>query len=893
MKRNGFLTAIGIIAVTFLTALVLSSCFWLTGTDKDKDKDGDDDFDTPKVYDLSELDADHVDAKNYDGTEQRIKITLRKGERFVTVIDPDNPHDDLVTEYSNNVNVGEATVKIKAKSGSEKFRGEKQISFTVIRALATGTKEFAELKEFLSSGNYSSVTLLADVEIPQGETLIIEKETKLTLGDYNLVSNGKIVNDGTISTFGTQYGKRGRLILNGETVLTGQIELYDGAEIIVNGDFTNDGDIKLIGTSATVYGNKEFNGSGTVDENINLYVRVSLTLAEVKLSYLSAEYTGKELKPTVTVVVDGKEVSGSEYDVEYSDNVNVGEATVSITAKENSANVAGERKLTFNIDRGEITVNIERDLKAALENKNYRTVKADCGLYDFTVPEDFTVITFFEVKGDIVVNGTLVARGVPEYDGILSAAQLRGRIINNGKVIFDGVAVVHNELSGGGEYVNSGKLFLEPTATIADGTNVVNKNKAFANAPVSGLNSVEGGFLTVRERITDENVSLSATEYVYDGKSKHPNCVFSEDVDHSSYVTYYCYEDEGEYLLFPQNAGKLLAKVVFNEISETYFGETTLRFEIKPGETSAQNAYDFKTKFESGNYCKFTIEFAIVFNENFTLESGIEIIIAEGSSASSAKRFTVKGKFVNNGSFYDASGETWMIQIVRGGEMINNGKAYFNGAPPDGVTNNGTVYERKSLSKAKWLNFPTQVVYGEASLRPAVNLELDGTPLVSEVDYHSPVYVDGNEALEVRAKVFASSYSELVYGETDRTFTIIAGSIEVDSFDDLSYALSKVKKGPDGTVACYYKDIYVTVGKIEVTSTKRELITVTIPENVTLHLGSCVMYFYKNRTIIDKPDPTGQGYKIVNNGKIVSNREHCFYYDVKLEGNPVEREENS
>lgn len=61
--------------------------------------------------------------------------------------------------------------------------------------------------------------------------------------------------------------------------------------------------------------------------------------------------TGSEVKPTLTVQVDGITlIEGTDYTVVYTDNVNVGTATVTITAVE-SSNYSGTASATFNIVR--------------------------------------------------------------------------------------------------------------------------------------------------------------------------------------------------------------------------------------------------------------------------------------------------------------------------------------------------------------------------------------------------------------------------------------------------------------------------------------------------------------------------------------------------------------
>ncbi len=75
----------------------------------------------------------------------------------------------------------------------------------------------------------------------------------------------------------------------------------------------------------------------------------SLSNCTVTLSYTSKIYTGGELKPTVTVKSGSTTVSSSYYSVSYSNNKNVGTATVTIKAKDGNYPYYGTVKANFTI----------------------------------------------------------------------------------------------------------------------------------------------------------------------------------------------------------------------------------------------------------------------------------------------------------------------------------------------------------------------------------------------------------------------------------------------------------------------------------------------------------------------------------------------------------------
>lgn len=78
----------------------------------------------------------------------------------------------------------------------------------------------------------------------------------------------------------------------------------------------------------------------------------TLTLAETKY-----EYTGDAIKPEVTVVVDGKTLTKDvNYEVSYSNNVEPGTASITITGKDN---YAGSATMTFVIEKPALVLTLD------------------------------------------------------------------------------------------------------------------------------------------------------------------------------------------------------------------------------------------------------------------------------------------------------------------------------------------------------------------------------------------------------------------------------------------------------------------------------------------------------------------------------------------------------
>ena len=100
--------------------------------------------------------------------------------------------------------------------------------------------------------------------------------------------------------------------------------------------------------TVTVKGKGNFKGTLTATFKIN---KLKISAAAITLSRTTMKYTGKALKPTVTVKakVDGKLVTltkGTDYTVTYTDNIEAGTATVTVKG---IGHFTGTQKVTFKI----------------------------------------------------------------------------------------------------------------------------------------------------------------------------------------------------------------------------------------------------------------------------------------------------------------------------------------------------------------------------------------------------------------------------------------------------------------------------------------------------------------------------------------------------------------
>ena len=181
---------------------------------------------------------------------------------------------DYTVTYSNNIKAGTATVTVQSVSGRNY-----QFSATAYFEIVKGKAEFL-------------------VKPSANENLFYTGEPQA------LVSTG-ITQDGLVlySTDGLNYSP----IVPTKT----ERGNYSVIAKVQGNDIHEDSDLVVI-------------PSVKIDRN-------QVQSPTVALSENSMEYTGTELKPTVTVTDKGKVIPAGEYTVSYSNNVKIGEATVTVT----------------------------------------------------------------------------------------------------------------------------------------------------------------------------------------------------------------------------------------------------------------------------------------------------------------------------------------------------------------------------------------------------------------------------------------------------------------------------------------------------------------------------------------------------------------------------------
>ena len=300
-----------------------------------------------------------IPQQTYNGKaiEPKVSVSLELGEgQQITLTE-----SDYSVEYQNNINAGTATVIVK---GIGNFGGEARAEFK-IAPRSIGTEEGINPGFRISAvedQTYTGVGLTPDVELSfdgrpggavtpmdgrEAEGGLLEKNVDYTLSYHDNVTVGTagvtVTGIGNYSgTIEVQFRILGPMNLADVSKIPAQP--YTGSEVTPKPDVTFAGKKLTEGEEYTLsYTDNIVQGTATITiTGLGWYTgekKVTFEIArdfsgETHVKGLAAAYTytGKGITPSVLVEDHGKILSkGTDYQIGYSSNINVGTATVTVT----------------------------------------------------------------------------------------------------------------------------------------------------------------------------------------------------------------------------------------------------------------------------------------------------------------------------------------------------------------------------------------------------------------------------------------------------------------------------------------------------------------------------------------------------------------------------------
>lgn len=450
---------------------------------------------------------------------------------------------DYEVEYTNNVNAGTASVII---TGKRLYMG------TVVKNFTIANNSLSSASVTLSNTSYTydgtekkpSVTVkLGSKTLSENVDYSLRYNNNVAAGTASAVVEGKGSYAGTITK---QFTISKRNLTSVEARLSENTFTYDGKAktpdlILSFGSFTLDNgkDYTLsysnntaVGT-ATVTATGKGNFTGSVSKNFTIKQNIRpISDCTITLSSYSYTYDGTNKEPSVTVKYGSTVLTSSSYSVTYSQNKNVGTASVTVTGK---GNYTGEAVITFTISPKALASGM------LTNNTGTKTYDGYEKYPDFTLTDSGKRLTqnadYETSYSDNLNAGKAKAsiRGIGNYSGSLSLEYtISPHEIRDGydivalsqiKYEYDGTAKEPvPRVRALGKDLIQGKDF---TVSYSSNTQV-----GTGYATIKGIGNFSG---TVRKPFTISgkqiseklDIILSETSYLYDGANHKPSVTVS------------------------------------------------------------------------------------------------------------------------------------------------------------------------------------------------------------------------------------------------------------------------------------------------------------------------------------------------------------------------------
>lgn len=340
-------------------------------------------------------------------------------------------NQDYVVEYTDNKEIGTATVRF---IGAGNYSGEKTAAFKITKAdianceispIQGQTWTGKAIEPVLTIKN-GSVTLKAgtDYEVTYSNNIDETDEAKAEItgiGNYtgtavvyfSITRSVVDINGATVSAIPTQTYAFGKAVTPSVTVM------YNGITLKENTDYTltYENNINAGTAYVIITGTKYYSKTKRVSFAIN---PADISAGRVVIDQESFVYTGKSQKPEVTGIEFGDVMitDMDSFDISFGSNVNVGTASISVSAKSNTnykGSVTGEFAIT------------EADLSGAaveVDDAVYQgtpltpAVRVTLGTVVLTEGRDYTLSYSSNTN---VGKGTVKITGSGNYKGTVSA----------------------------------------------------------------------------------------------------------------------------------------------------------------------------------------------------------------------------------------------------------------------------------------------------------------------------------------------------------------------------------------------------------------------------------------------------------------------------------------
>ena len=301
---------------------------------------------TPRKVDYLAITS--IDPQQYTGSAITPTVTVKDGTTTLT----SGTH--YTVSYSNNTNVGTATATI---TGQGNYTGTREVNFTITARDASNlTISSIAAQTYRGYALTPAVTVKnGNVTLTSGTDYTVSYSNNINAGTATVTITGKGNYTGTKSANFTINPKNASgLTINSIAAVTYNgsaqtptVTVKDGSTTLTSGthytvSYSNN--INAGTATVTVTGMGNYTGTKTANFTINAKSASNLTISSIA----ARTYTGSAITPIVTVKNGNVTLtSGTDYTVSYSNNINAGTATVTITGK---GNYTGTQSANFTIN---------------------------------------------------------------------------------------------------------------------------------------------------------------------------------------------------------------------------------------------------------------------------------------------------------------------------------------------------------------------------------------------------------------------------------------------------------------------------------------------------------------------------------------------------------------
>ncbi|MDE7168141.1 MAG: hypothetical protein K2O28_04755 [Clostridia bacterium] len=280
---------------------------------------------------------------------------------------------DFTVGYSANVKAGTAKVVL---TGKGTYAGTKEVEFTINPAdLSTAVITGLQLQyTFTGSDIEPNITVTLDgKELVKNTDYLVTYADNLNVGPATLTVTGSKNYTGTLTdnftiikasiSPATVTGINATYEYTTAAIEPAPAVNWNGILLVKDTDYTvsYSANIELGTVTVTIAGLGNLNGTITKTFEI---VQANISTATVTGVNANYTFTGTDIEPTVTVALKGVTLQTTDYTVTYSDNVDKGTATITITGVGNYTGVA---TVNFNIDEADITTATVTGINASYE----------------------------------------------------------------------------------------------------------------------------------------------------------------------------------------------------------------------------------------------------------------------------------------------------------------------------------------------------------------------------------------------------------------------------------------------------------------------------------------------------------------------------------------------